>query len=50
MGYPADEKKNFEGGSWVWVPKIGIRKSGDITFYAGQACALPDNGPAVAIC
>ena len=37
----------FVGGSWVWIPKIGIRESGDITFYAGRACALPDNGPAV---
>jgi hypothetical protein len=25
----------FEGGSLVWIPEIGIRESGDVTFYAG---------------
>ena len=37
----------FEGSSWVWIPKIGISESGYVTFYAGQAFALPDDGPAV---
>ena len=28
----------------VWIPKIGIRESGDVTFYAGRAFALPNDG------
>ena len=42
MGYLL-AKIFFEGGSLVWIPKIGIRESGDVTFYAGQAFALPDD-------
>ena len=43
MGYLL-AKFFFEGSSSVWIPKIGIRESGDVTFYAGRAFALPDNG------
>jgi hypothetical protein len=45
MGYLL-AKFFFEGGSLVWIPEIGIRESGDVTFYAGRAFALPDDGQA----
>ena len=34
-------KKKIKGGSWVWIPKIGIRESGDITFMRDKLLHCP---------
>jgi hypothetical protein len=47
MGYLLGYK--YDGGYRVWIPKMGVRESRDITFYEGMAPMVPDHGSAVEV-
>jgi hypothetical protein len=44
MDYP-----KYEGGYRVWIPRIGVRETRDVTFYEESAPVLPDHGSVVEV-
>jgi hypothetical protein len=39
----------YDGGYRVWIPRIGVRESRDVTFFEGSTPVLLDHGSAIEI-